>query len=218
MAILEYYAFEADGGATEFARKNFRLLVRSQFRDFVYSQVGYNPAGRLPEAWQQFQDRVSLTYDSAPPGYFSVFKEIANIIVSLINAGAEVDSSFIPDISVGIHWSKHWSEKKLESVHGGRVKYDHDYPAYFPQAKANPHLSWCYPDSALGDFRRFLRQTYLQKHFPNYISNKINQGALPASFSELSIEDMSKSGKIRKIDQSERNFIYIQEINVRLPA
>ena len=69
MAVLEYYAFEARTTNSEQAGKSFRILARKGFTDFIYSQVGYNPTGAVQVAWQQFHDRVSLTYHMVPNGY-----------------------------------------------------------------------------------------------------------------------------------------------------
>jgi hypothetical protein len=55
----------------------------------------------MEKAWRQFHDRVALVYDSVPHGYFSVFKEAADIIVTLIRSGANIGSAFVPDISIG---------------------------------------------------------------------------------------------------------------------
>lgn len=74
MAVLEYYAFEAKTGNDQ-ALNAYRTLARKGLRDFIYAQVGYNPVGSIPVAWQQFHDRVSLTYNSVPAGFFCVFKE-----------------------------------------------------------------------------------------------------------------------------------------------
>ena len=104
LAILEYYAFEAGSNFKEEARKNFRILTGSALQDFIYTQTGYDPAQQIPAAWQLFHDRVSLVYDSVPAGHFSIFKEIADLIVTLIRGGAPVGPSFIPDGSVGIQW------------------------------------------------------------------------------------------------------------------
>jgi hypothetical protein len=107
LAVLVYYAFDAPNVREE-AKKNYRLLAGKALHDFIYAQVGYDPNNYVPAVWQQFHDRVSLTYNSVPKGYFSVFKEIADMIVTLGQAGLHIDSSFVPDGSVGTHWSKHW--------------------------------------------------------------------------------------------------------------
>lgn len=194
LAVLEYYAFDAPRTKEE-AKKNFRLLAGKALHDFIYAQVGYDPNNSIPIVWQQFHDRVSLTYNSVQAGYFSVFKEIADMIVTLGQAGLHIDSSFVPDGSVGIHWSKYWENNKLEEKYGGREKWDHNYPDYFPQAKSNSQPAWCYPESALGEFRKWMRENYIgDGKFTNYINNKIKQKELPASFAQLVIAAYNLDG------------------------
>ena len=103
LAVLEYYAFDAGIAVSEQAQKNYRLFASKTLHDFIYAQVGYDPENALPKVWQQFHDRVSLTYNSVPAGFFSIFKEISDMIVTLGQAGLHIDSSFVPDGSVGIH-------------------------------------------------------------------------------------------------------------------
>jgi len=98
---LEYYAFDAKSPSQQ-AIKNYRLLAGKALHDFIYEQVGYRVNDNVPEAWAQFHERVSLTYDSIPEGYFGIFKELADMIVTLGNAGLHIDSTFVPDISVGL--------------------------------------------------------------------------------------------------------------------
>lgn len=188
LAVLEYYAFDAGTSITEEAKKNFRLLAGTALANFIYTQVGYDPDYRVPDAWRQFHDRVSLTYNSLPAGFFGIFKEMADMIVTLGQAGLQIDSSFVPDISVGRCWSDHWSSKNLESQFGARRKFEHNYPSYFPQAKSNPQEPWCYPDAALGEFRRWLREEYIgEGKFQKYIEQKVQHRELPASFAQLAI-------------------------------
>jgi hypothetical protein len=187
LAVLEYYAFDAPTKREE-AQKNFRLLAGKALHDFIYTQVGYDPGGGVPDAWKQFHDRVSLTYNSIPAGYFGIFKEMSDMIVTLGQAGAFIDEKFVPDISVGIHWGKFWTACDGDKKFGPRVKYEHNYPSYFPQADSNPQEPWCYPDSALGEFRRWLREDYIGKgKFSAYLTTKVEQKQLPASFAQLAI-------------------------------
>lgn len=186
MAILEYYAFETRG-TSDHAAKSYRTLARKGFTDFIYSQVGYNPTGAPDIAWKQFHDRVSLSYHTVPHGYFSIFKELSTILVTLINAGANLGSNFIPDISVGIAWGKKWSSENLDVVYGYRIKYEHNYPIYFPQAESNPQEPWCYPDEALPEFRRWVREVYIPKKMPTYLEKKVKdrQIAAPAALAAI---------------------------------
>lgn len=185
LAVLEWYAFEQPN---DFARKNYRLLAGKALHDFIYAQVGYDPGNQVPQQWRQFHDRVSMTYKSVPIGYFSVFKEIADIIVHLGQEGLVIDSSFVPDISVGILWSKHWDQTGLSQQYGDRIKFEHNYPDYFPQAKSNPQLPWCYPEMALGEFKRWIREVYIKAgKFEKYLNDQVKKKALPPSFAQIAI-------------------------------
>jgi hypothetical protein len=194
LAVLEYYAFEAGSNCKTEARDNFRLLAGKALQDFIYTQVGYDPQNSVPDVWRQFHDRVGLTYNSVPAGYFGVFKEISDMIVTLIQAGAQIDSSFIPDISVGQAWSRYWTEMGRSGAYGERRKYEHNYPGYFPQAAVNPQEPWCYPEEALGEFRRWFREQYIgEGKFANYLSTKVKKQELPISFAQLAIAAYSDS-------------------------
>lgn len=188
LAVLEYYAFEAGANCKDEARTNFRLLAGKALQDFIYAQVGYDPNDAVPDVWRQFHDRVSLVYGACPPGFFSVFKEVADIIVTLGQHGLHIDEAFVPDISIGQNWSRHWEETDLAGRFGERRKFDHNYPDYFPQARSNPQPSWCYPESALGEFRRWVREQYIgEGKFAKYLDNKVRRQELPASFAQLAI-------------------------------
>ena len=154
LAVLEYYAYEAGVQCQPEAHKNFRRLAGRSLRELIYREVGYQPEPVIPLAWQQFHDRVTANHDSVPMGYFSIFKELADLIVTLIRAGANFGPEFVPDISVGQHWGKHWTDANLEEKYGPRSRYEHTYPDYFPQAATNPQPACCYPDAALAEYRR----------------------------------------------------------------
>jgi hypothetical protein len=164
------------------------LLAGKALRDFIYTQVGYDPNSKVPQAWKRFHDRVSLSYNSVPKGYFGIFKEIADMIVTLGQAGLHIDAGFLPDISVGRAWSEHWAEANLAATYGERIKFEHNYPHYFPQAKSNPQEPWCYPEAALGEFRRWFRESYVgEGKFKKYMESNVRQNQLPVSFAQLAI-------------------------------
>jgi hypothetical protein len=199
MAVLEYYAFDAVALSNGKALDNFRLLAKRSFKEFIYSKVGYTPKVILPFAWQQFQDRVALNFDSVPRGYFSVFKEMASLIVTLIQSGADVGQHFIPDISVGQHWSKFWLEIGFETTFGPRKKYEHDYPKYFPQAASNPQFPYCYPDGGLGEFRKWFWENYVPQKLPTYLSDKVRQGQIPSTYASHVTAALAGSSVPKKV-------------------
>jgi hypothetical protein len=194
MAVLEYYAFEATQGSSETALRNFRLLARYSFRQFIYNRVGYDPTKRIPDSWKNFHERVILN-DSVPANYFSVFREIADLVIHMIQAGITIDDHTVPDGSVGGMWSKYWISSGFDvkyKDYGVRKKHPHFFPDWFPQAAANPIEAWIYPTMALGDFRIWLYDIYIPKNFPGYIDRKVKSGVFLPSHAELVIEAVSK--------------------------
>lgn len=176
MAILEYYAFESvQGEGTATAAMNFRLLARDSFRTFIYKKCNYDPTKLLSDSWRNFHERVLLN-DQLPAGYFSIFREIADLVLRMISKGCSLDDHSMPDGSVGICWSKYWDAQDLEAKFGSRIKHPHFYPEWFPQSAANPIPAWVYPDDALGAFRRWMTATYMPVQFPTYIEKKVKKG------------------------------------------
>jgi hypothetical protein len=184
MSFLEYYAFEAGERCTEEAKTNYRALARKTLQEFIYRMTGYDPLNVVPISWQQYHDRLIL--NSVPIGYFSVFKETADIVITSIREGLIVDQHTVPDISVGTAWSKYWAALNFDEKYGNRTKYPHVYPDYFPQSQANGSINaFIYPGDALGEFRKWIYSEYLPNKFPNYLKGQVRKGAIPASRVEL---------------------------------
>ncbi len=189
LAILEYYALDAGSNVRPEARKNFRLLAGSKLKEMIYSQVGYDPTGGVAEPLRKWHERIELNHQSAPSGYFSIFNEAHTVIYELIMAGANIGEKMVPDISIGQHWAKYWDSNDLGSRFGDREKFPHRYPKDHPQAKSNPQIANCYPLDALGEYRRWLQDEYLDGgKFKNYLKGKKE---IPPSVSQLAIERLS---------------------------
>lgn len=187
LAVLEYYAFDAGSNCQEQARDNFRLLAGAKLREMIYSQVGYDPSGKNSKRFDKWHERIALNYQSAPKGNFHVFNEAHTIIYELIMAGADIGEKFVVDISIGQHWSKYWVDSELYRRFD-RGKYPHCYPDSHPQAKSNPQESWCYPLAALGEFRVWLQDVYLEGgKFKAYLGGKVAKGELPPSIAQLAL-------------------------------
>ena len=167
MAIIEYFAFEAQR-TNPTALANFRNLARFGLQTFIYEALGYSP----PDRWKYHHDRISILQGGAPEGFFIIFNEVSGMIIDLINANLTVNDKTIPDISVGKCWGDHWTKSGFDAAYGARIKYEHNYPAYYPQSASNPQLPWAYPNEALAEFRRWFRHDYLVTRFPRYILTK----------------------------------------------
>lgn len=178
IAVVEYYAFEG----REQARNALRRLAQRTLRDLIYSSVGYDPHGLIPGNWKHFHERLLL--NPVPRGKFSVFREVADIIVSAIRAGLRVDHHTVPDGSVGRVWSAHWAKIAGDDKYGPRAKHPHVFPDDSPQSAADID-AWVYPLAALGEFRQWLQDVYLPEKYPRYIQSKVRSGALLASRAEL---------------------------------
>lgn len=186
MAVLEYYAFIAKEPRPE-ALNAFRTLARESFRAFIYKAAGYSPEQRVLDSWRHFHDRVDMTVSAVPFGYFSVFREIAMMIVPMIRAGIMISDRVVPDISVGKAWSEYWKTEDMEARFGPREKYDHEYPLYYPQAKSNPQPSYAYPDAALGEFRAWLVRNYIANKFPAYLLGQTKKGTIPQALANQAL-------------------------------
>ena len=141
--------------------------------------AGHDPEHSQQESWRHFHDRIDMTNSCVPLGYFCVFQESAPMIPPMIKAGVSISHRVVPDISVGKTWSTYWQDNNLGLKHGERVKYLHNYPADYPQAKSNPQPSFAYPDAALGEFRSWLRNSYIPMNFPVYVLSQYKSGKLP---------------------------------------
>ena len=128
-----------------------------------------------------------------------MFNEAHTIIYELILAGAEISEKFVIDISIGQHWSRFWDENELEEQFGQRRKYPHRYPDSHPQARSNPQDSWCYPLAALGAFRKWLQNEYIEGgKFRNYLKGKVSRGELPPSIAQLAIATIEPNSPLTK--------------------
>ena len=88
------------------------------------------------------------------------------------------------------------------------MKFEHNYPGYFPQAKSNPQLPWCYPEMALGEFKRWVREIYVKAgKFKKYLDGQVAKKALPPSFAQIAVSMYSGTPNILSEGQGdgERN-------------
>jgi len=192
MSILQYYAFDATGFDNTLARNTFIRLADYTLKRMIYEQAGYKPNQSVVDSsWQVFQQRLEAN-DNIPIGYFSIFREMADLTLKLINSEFKLDPHSIPDISVGRHWGDFWRANNMSVTHGERILFPHHYPEGFPQARGTQKEANIYPSSALGIFRDWLFTTYVNVHLNSYLAKKVAQGALPAPQAERVILALRK--------------------------
>lgn len=157
---------------------NLAQWLSAEFAVMVSEWIFEWLTGKSPEdkVWKQFEDRVSLVYDSVPAGYFCIFREIADLFSAMFSRGIDPGTKMLLDISVGWHWGKHWRDQNLEERFGERMQFDHHYPNYFAQSASNPQPAQCYPDAALAEFRRWVREIYRTQKMPAYLQNQVKLG------------------------------------------
>ena len=117
------------------------------------------------------------------------------MIVPMIRSGVIISDKVIPDISVGKLWSAFWKENDFDKKYGSRIRYNHSYPDYYPQSKSNPQPSYAYPDSSLGEFRKWLREKYIYTNFPKYLVTKIKSLAISSWTAQKAIAAFSQENK-----------------------
>lgn len=133
-------------------------------------------AGNAEAGWKIFNDRLDLISDQVPLGYFCIFRETADLYASFIRGGINPGTRILLDISVGQAWAKHWRKEALADRFGLAAKYNHFYPDYYRQSLSNPQTPLCYPEDALGAFKRWLREVYVPLKLPLYLKGQVGQG------------------------------------------
>jgi len=193
LAVLEYYAIDAGSNIRKEARKNYRILAGSKLREMIYSNVGYDPSGQNQQKFDKWHDRLAINSQSCPRNFFEVFTESSSIIYEMIVAGVTVDEKTIVDGSIGTHWSKFWDDNGLDDTYAPRNRYPHYYPDDHPQSAANPHQAWCYPMSALGEFRMWLYDIYVgDGKMRAYLKGKAKRGDIAPSVAQLVVDAIEK--------------------------
>lgn len=193
MAIMRYYAIDATNFDRSVAINNFVRLAEYTLKRMIYEKSGYNQPNQavISSSWNVYQQRI-IANDNIPIGYFSIFREMADLTVRLINSEFKLDPHSIPDISVGQRWAKFWKDNNLAQTCGERMLHAHNYPEDFPQSRGTQKEAHIYPNAALGTFRDWLYTTYVNVHLKTYLAGKVQQKALPAPQAEKIIEALQK--------------------------
>ncbi len=173
MAILEYFAFESRAPTAHIARASFRQLTRGALRHTIYEHCDYSSGHEAAESWAHLHHRLAL--NPLPAGYFSVFREITDLLIATVQSGLTLDQHTMPDISVGMAWGRHWSRYDLDDRLGERIKHPYHLPANSGKRDIE---TWLYPITALTHFRTWMRDEYVPQHLPPYLRSKAKRDQL----------------------------------------
>lgn len=179
----------------QWASAEFAVQVTQWVLDWL---TGLDPRDRV---WQQYEDRVSLTHNNVPVGYWCVFNEISGLFATLITGGATFGTRMILDLSVGGCWGRYWTKQKLGEKFGDRAYFDHNYPRYFPQSWSNPQKAHCYPEDALPTFRRWLREIYMPGQLPAYLKEQVRLGKLLPAIATNAMDALAHHERQRALPQ-----------------
>ena len=115
--------------------------------------------------------RYIMNKSKIQPNYFSMLNEIyLELLAPIDDAGIKIPSKIMPDISTGRMFSQFLRDQGIEA--GDFPTYKHDFP---DGRVVNARL---YPVKFLGDFRKWLYETWLPTKATSYFREKFPQ-ALP---------------------------------------
>lgn len=195
MAVLRYYADHAGGDGARTARRYFNRFAQEGIRQFVYRALGYDPGSQATASLRQWEDRLLI--NNSPPGFFSVFAELSTLVLRAIKCGLEISDHSVPDISVGMAWSKEWESRGLGAKYGERLRHAHRYPDYYPQGRANDRIEpWVYPTIALGEFRSWLETDYLNNGFTRYLDGRVRKRLLRREDARSIAQKLKSDGRL----------------------
>lgn len=198
LAVSESGMFALILGSNKPEAKRLRKWVTSEVLPAIRKRGSYSVGGKPVSAeWQPFHDRITSAWGAVAEGYFSIFKEMADITAQLISQGVPVDHKTIPDIVLGMAWGKVWIAQGYEHDYGPRITYAHCYPKSFPQHKSNPQWAKCYPEDALATYRRWVRNVFLPKHLPGYLDRKTAKGDIPPAVAKSALKALGVNPVVR---------------------
>jgi prophage antirepressor-like protein len=159
----------------------FKKWVTSQVLPTIHRTGSYSinqqQSSPLPPAKQQipfWYQRLVLdgTKNKGPVGYFTIFREVVDLVRDLEANGYVLKDSDYPDISVGQCWANHLRKKGIipDQI---RTYYLHHYPdGRIVEASA-------YTNQYLAEFRDWFNWIYCPQKLPKYLGDK-DKSSLPA--------------------------------------
>lgn len=146
-----------------------RILVNRWIVE--WSTKSAQPQPTLTQQWlwhvrmQQF-----VNTNAIPQGYWCVYLELTKMVALMEGQGVVLHDYAVPDISVGLCWSKYLKDNGINSEH---KFYSHSYPDTRGSQDAR-----IYPHKLLGVFHEWLETIYRAEKFPKYIRERCSNDDL----------------------------------------
>ena len=171
MALLDYYAFEAN---KEAARNSLRLLSEKQLPQFICEVVqtppeSTEPLQSIPPKADPFKRRPLR--NGIPIGYFSISQLLETEPPRSLPL-TELRTALLVNIDKA--WNRYWNIQGLGPQYGDRFA--------MPQRPLNDWArsrQYVYPKAALAAFQDWLALHYLPERYPSYLQRKRQQLTAP---------------------------------------
>lgn len=204
-AVAEYYAFDARAyQGQETARENYRMAGRAGMRVFIWSQTGYIPAPlreSLRSNTTTYIERLENIRDhQIDDDKWSTFREGAEILILVEKVmGVPVDQMDLCDGSIGSHWGAYRNGKPWVEPSGF-------YTHVFRDQRSDQQCR-AYKISELSYFRRWLRETYIPFHLPQYLADKFGKLAALEIYQDIGgvtprVEEVTQISRMTSKQQS----------------
>ena len=175
-AVVEYYAFDARSyEGQRVAQGSYRMAGRAGIRAFIWSQTGY-----VPELLREPLHSNTTTYikrlenagdHDVPDDLWTTFREGAEVLLLVEKEmGVPVVRMDLCDGSIGTHWKNYRKDKSWAGKIGSYTHVFRDHRPDIPDCNA-------FELSELPYFRKWLRETYIPQHLPEYLAKKFGKKA-----------------------------------------
>jgi len=182
-AIADHYANHARAYKGKSAcRQNLQNLGNVSMRLFIWSKTGFVPQilkDRLRGHTTAYIERLENVRDHLiPDEFWTTFREGADVLLLIEkDMKVPVDQLDLCDGSIGSHWGEYRKDKTW-------VKNKGSYTHVFRDQRRTRDCN-AYDYFELPHFRRWLRETYIPYHLPQYLVTKFDKLAVRQIYEEI---------------------------------
>jgi hypothetical protein len=182
-AIADHYANHARAyKGKSVCRQNLQNLGNVSMRLFIWSKTGFVPQilkDRLRGHTTTYIERLENVRDhQIPDELWTTFREGADVLL-LVEKDMKipVDQLDLCDGSIGIHWSAYRKDKDWAGNVGSYIHVFRD--------QRGSREARAYEYSELPRFKKWLRETYIPFHLPEYLTDKYGKLAIRQVYEEI---------------------------------